>query len=192
MNDSSLHSEPPDPPTNQGQEQEQWQEPEENTAATSDAKIGGKGDASESFTDSEYALALALEVGSDVLVLLGSRAYPGKVCKAPFMGEVGIETTAARHMSRHWKTLLFYVASRRSVYGIATLHIPGIDILPQGTIIEQVYERERKTPALLDEPTSRDHDIEDAGDTNHDHENDEGEGQKKETGEPKQGDLFEQ
>lgn len=96
----------------------------------------------------------ALAPGSDVFVELGGALYEGKVSRASYFanGEVAVETPAAQHMSRHWKTLLFYIQSRKAVYGIATLIIPGIDPVPQQPEIKRTYETKPQEPAPLDEP----------------------------------------
>lgn len=90
--------------------------------------------------------------GADVLVDLGGILYPGKVIKN-LLGEVVVETTAARHMSRQWKVLLFYIESRQAVYGTAKLVLPGIDPY-NAKFIQPEYEKKKpeEKPAPLDEP----------------------------------------
>ena len=99
--------------------------------------------------------------GCDVYVDLGGILYPGKVIQSGFANAVCVETTAARHMSRQWKTLLFYRSSRNAVYGTAKLVVPGIDPI-NTNLIQKEYAKKKpeEQPAPLDEPQalSRDYD----------------------------------
>ena len=103
-----------------------------------------------------------LSPGSGVYVDLNGVLYPGVItailCAA---GEISVETPAAHHMSRHWKTLLFYIESRKAVYGLAKLVIPGIDPVPPNAQHKTQYEKKTQNDhAPLDEPEalSRDED----------------------------------
>ena len=108
-----------------------------------------------------------LQPGADVFVELSGVYYHGKVWRGGVRAdEVCVETPAAHHMSRHWKTLLFYKHSRQAVYGLAKLIIPGIDQEPSPDKIQTQYTRpkdEKGNPkeALLDEPQAlaRDEDV---------------------------------
>lgn len=108
-----------------------------------------------------------LQPGADVIVELCGKFYKGKVTtSASQANEIGVETPAANQMSRHWRSLLFYIESRNAVYGLATLIIPGIDPVPTNATIETTYEKQqnhegKKEDAQLDEPEalSRDEDV---------------------------------
>jgi hypothetical protein len=95
----------------------------------------------------------ATSKGADVLVDLGGVLYPGKVVHCRIANEVCVETTAARHMSRQWKVLLFHLESRKSVYGAATLVLPGIDSYNEKAIQKEYAKKTPdEQPAPLDEP----------------------------------------
>lgn len=100
------------------------------------------------------AFEAALQPGSDVLVDLNGTIYPGKVSRtiSNIPNELAVETPAARFMSRHWKTLLFYIDSRKAVYGTAKLIIPGIDPAPTQTQIQHETPKAEEAKATLDEP----------------------------------------
>lgn len=110
-----------------------------------------------------------LPVGHPVFVQLGSKLYAGTVDKDNTAGgEISILTSAARHMSRQWKTLLFYKNSRKPVYGSATLIIPPFDQIPTDAIIHEGYKAKPRTEIakqggddgspILDQQEQRDED----------------------------------
>lgn len=88
-----------------------------------------------------------LPKGHPVFVQLGTKLYHGTVDKDNTAGgEISILTSAARHMSRQWKTLLFYKNSRKPVYGSATLIIPPFDQIPTHEfIIHEEYKPKPRT-----------------------------------------------
>lgn len=107
--------------------------------------------------------ANATQPGTDVFVDVCGVIYPGKVSRtiSRIPNEVAVETPAAVFMSRHWKTLLFYIDSRKAVYGTAKLILPGIDPVPTQTQIQHEIPKPEETKAPLDEPQalSREEDI---------------------------------
>lgn len=111
----------------------------------------------------EDAILSALEPGADVLVDVSGVIYAGKVSRttSKIANEIAVETPAAVFMSRHWRTLLFYIDTRKAVYGTAKLIIPGIDPAPQQTKVHHEIPKPEETKAPLDEPQalSRDEDV---------------------------------
>ncbi len=105
----------------------------------------------------------ALQTGADVLVDVSGVIYPGKVSRttSKIPNEVSVETPAAVFMSRHWKVLLFYIDTRKAVYGSARLILPGIDPVPTQTQVQHEIPKPEETKAPLDEPQalSRDEDV---------------------------------
>lgn len=114
-------------------------------------------------TTGECPLIAALAPGKDVLVDCNGAIYPGKVSRTTLKmaNEIVVETPAAVFMSRHWKTLLFCIETRKAVYGTAKLIIPGIDPVPQQTQVHYEIPKPEETKAPLDQPEalSRDEDV---------------------------------
>lgn len=107
-----------------------------------------------SFASEPVTLESALQPGADVWVeLLSGTIYPGKVARMQHVeGELSVETPAAKYMSASWKTLLFNPVSRKSIYGLATLHLPGIDPEPDPARIKRDYDKKTQGVGQLDEP----------------------------------------